>query len=344
MMLIFFALACEDPELAPLANAAEAYDDGLAAFEKGDFTASEQAFVRARKDDPASPVLALWQARAVAAAGRLPEAEALASEVIHGHPKAGLAWYNRAAYRTRQGHHAAAAEDLRRALSLGAASALQAAADPDFRAVLGNPAYNEVLPASPVIVASKGPAGSVFVGSDVELELSVAAAPGLHFSVLRKGPDAGCLLLRSIVEERRVGIDAEVRVLRLRLKAVAPCETVFGPLEVSVTAPTEAVVEAGGVPIRIEAPASFVAKANPPLSSRIFVPFEFAPTADAWSVGRDGDIVYALGRPDIKPLAAGVGPDVDLEIREDTSTRAAGGYWVSGPTDVVAGSFRQSVP
>lgn len=344
MILQLLMFGCSDPQLAPLANAADASDKGIAAFERGDFSKAEADFVRARVHDPNSPALVLWQARAVASAGRLPEAEALVSEVLAQNPKAGLAWYNRASYRSRQGHHAAAADDLRRALALGASSALQAAVDPDFAGVLQNPAYNGILPATPVLVASKGPVGSVFVGSDTELELSVASAPGLHFSVNRRGEDAGCLVLRSIVEERRVGIDAEVRVLRLRLRAVAPCGTLVGPFEVVVTAPAQTTIEAPAVPVHVEAPASFVGTAVAPLSNTIFVPFEFAPAADEWSVGREGERVFALGRPDIKPLAGGVSPDVELELREESSTRAAGGYWISGPTEVVAGAFRKSVP
>lgn len=344
MILTLWLLACTDPQLAPLAKAAAASDEGILAFEKGDFATAEAAFARARALDPNSPALVLWQARSVAATGRFPEAEALVSEVLAENPKSGLAWYNRASYRSRQGHHAAAADDLRRALALGASSALQAAIDPDFAGVLQNPAYVGILPTAPVLVATKGPVGSVFVGSELELELSVASAPGLHFSVNRRGEDAGCVVLRSIVEERRVGIDAEVRVLRLRLRAVAPCDTELGPFKVVVTAPAKTVVEAPSVAVRVEAPTSFVGAAVAPLSTTIFVPFEFAPTADEWSVGRAGERVFALGRPDIKPLAGGLSPDVDLELREESSTRAAGGYWISGPTEVVAGDFRRSVP
>lgn len=345
MMLIFsYLLACRDEQLAPLVQAAEHYDRGHAAFEAGQFDKAAAEFSEALASDPGSPVLMLWTARSLAAGGQVAEAEALATRVIEAHPSSGLAWYNRASWRSRQGHHAAAAADLQRALELGAASRFEAAADRDFGNVLGDPAYARILPPSPIVVQARGPSGSVFVGSDVEIELTVLAAPGLAFTVTRGGLDPGCLSPRSIVEERVVESGAEKRTLRLRFRAVAACAGELGPFIVRTSAPVGVEATSSAVALVVEAPASFVAPPVPPLPRECFVPGEHVPSGEDWSVGRSGDLVFALGRADVRPLANGLPPEVEVELREDGTTRAAGGYWTSGATEVVAGGFRQQVP
>ena len=151
-------------------------------------------------------------------------------------------------------------------------------------------------------------------------------------------------MVRSIVEERQVGPDSELRTLKIRARAVGPCVSEVGPFVVAATTPAVVESSTDAIHLEVEAPASFEVGAVPPLATQLFVPFEHAPSADAWAVGREGEFLFAIGRADVHPTACGAAPDVTVELREDAGTRAAGGYWRSGPCEVVAGEFRQNVP
>ena len=198
-MILVLALACRDAEFAPLRGALDDYGRGREAFDEGNHQDAIASFVKAREGDPTSAVLMLWEARARAAGGDLAAAEALATQVITAQPEAGLAWYNRAAWRVRLGHADAAAADLKRALATRIRSPYEAAIDADFASVLGTPAFAELLPPSPVVALVVPPEGSVFVGSEVLVQVQLLSAPALVASLRRAGPSPGCLVLDRVV-------------------------------------------------------------------------------------------------------------------------------------------------
>ncbi len=343
-MTLLFWLACADPELAPLVRARDEYTRGAAALDAGRHAEAIEAFAAARAGDPQSPVLALWEARARAASGDVAAAEALATEVLRTHPDAGLAWYNRAAWRLRLGQADAAAGDLRRALKLGVRSPFEAAIDPDFAGVLGTPAFADVLPAGPVLARTQGPDGAVFLGSDVLVQVELVSAQTVQLDLVREGAAPGCLVLDRVVEDRHEEAGVLLRRLDVHLRAVAPCDAVLR-FAVEVTAPTASRAESPPVSVKVEAPSTFVAGPPAWLPDRLPLPGALVPTDGDFAAGRVGELVWALGRADRAPTLGGRSPEVGLEYRVDAGTRAAGGAWRhTGAGEVHAGEWRTTVP
>ncbi len=325
--MILLLLACRDPAFDPVRDALSAYDRGRAALDAGRVDEAVAAFAEARAHDPSSPLLMLWEGKALAAKGDLPAAEARASEAIAREPRLGLAWYQRAAWRARMGQLDAAASDLTAAYQLEAASPLEAAADRDFLPHLGEPAFAGILPPNPVLLDARGPEGSVFVGSEVELIVSVAAAPPLAYGLRREGTDPGCLRLDRVVEERQAEVHAVVSVLHLRGRATAACSGAIGPFRADSSTPVVATSVSDALPLRVEAPQAFSGGQAASLPATIPVPSVIADPDGAWSTGRLGDWVYAIGRADQLATLDGAAPELVLELREDATTRASGGAW-----------------
>ena len=150
MLTLLLACTGADPRFAGYARALEAYDRGRAALDAGKPAEAVKAFADARVADPDSLPLRFWEAKALADAGDLASADARITEVIQSDPRNGPAWYERAAWRARAGRLDEAASDLREGIRLGARSPLEAAADPDFAAALGHPAFAGVLPAAQI--------------------------------------------------------------------------------------------------------------------------------------------------------------------------------------------------
>lgn len=328
MIAILLVAACADKELAPLKDALDDYSRGRSALDGGDATSAVAAFQEARKGDPTSPVLALWEARARAATGDVEGAEALATQVITSHPDAGLAWYNRAAWRVRLGHPDAAAEDLRRAITLGVRSPYEAAIDDDFRGVLGTSAFRDVLPPAPVWARATGPEGNVFLGSDLVVEVEVFSAPGIAVEVARVGASPGCLALERVVEHQATEAGVLARRVDLHFRATAACDTSL-VLEANVTAAYEARYPMEPVHVQVEAPSSFVQAKPDVVPDAIPLPGSIALASGEWGAGRRGSLIWALGRADVIPTFNGAPPPIRLELRVDGGTRAAGGAWLS---------------
>jgi len=325
--VIVLLLACRDPAFDPVRGALAAYDRGRVALDEGRVDEAATAFAEARAHDASSPLLMLWEGKALAARGDLPAAEARASEAIAREPRLGLAWYQRAAWRARMGQLDAAASDLTAAFQLGATSPLEAAADPDFSAHLGNPALAGILPPTPVLLDARGPEGAVFVGSEVELVLSVAAAPPLAYGLRREGTDPACLRLDRVVEERHAEAHAVVSVLHLRARATRACAGAIGPFRADSSMPVQATSVSDALSLRVEAPQSFAGGQVATFPSTIPVPSVLADPDGAWATGRLGDWVYAIGRADQMATLDGAAPELGLELREESTTRAAGGAW-----------------
>ncbi len=342
MILLF--LACADEQLAPLKTALDAYTRGKAALDAGHPDEAIEAFAAARKGDPESPVLALWEARARAEGGDVAAAEALATDVLREHPDAGLVWYNRAAWRVRLGHPDAAAEDLRRAITLGAASPYQAAIDPDFLPVLGTEPFAAVLPPTPALIQVVGPAGSVFVGSDVVVEVTMASAPEVGLELERPAATPGCLRLESVVEETHLEAGVQSRRADLHFRAIGPC-TFDLALTLRTTTPVDRSIPAAPVAIAVEAPSTWDPSLPEELPTVFPLPGTLATPDGAWAAGRLAEVAWAIGRADEAPTLAGESPPVRLELRVDGTTRAAGGAWPGRPAGPVkAGDWSVEVP
>lgn len=256
--LLALVLACADEELAPLKASLDAYQRGTALLDAGKPAEAVLEFEAARKGDPSSPVLALWEARARAAAGDVPAAEALATEVLRGHPDAALAWYNRAAWRARMGQPEAAAGDLSRALSLGIRSPFEAARDADFAPYLAHPAFEGVLPPAPVLAKVSGPDGAVFVGSDVLVQVELLSAPGVGATVRRVGASPPCLGLERLVEDRREAAGVLARRVDLYLRATGGC-TGEVALQLAPDDAPGALITPPAVAIQVDAPSGYTA-------------------------------------------------------------------------------------
>lgn len=344
MIAALLFVACADKELAPLKGALDDYSRGRAALEAGENEAAVAAFVEARRGDPTSAVLALWEARARAAGGDVAGAEALATGVIAEHPDAGLAWYNRAAWRVRLGHQDAAADDLRRAITLGARSPYEAALDEDFQSVLGKAPFLEVLPPAPVVGRAKGPEGNVFLGSDLLVQVELLSAPGVPVELHRSNDSPGCVVLERVVEDQATQAGVLARRIDLHFRATAACNTVLAfdalPVDTSLTAfPMEPVA------LQVEAPSSFRQLSPDVLPASIPLPGSVAPTGEAWAAGRSGGLVWAMGRADVSATFDGASAPIRLELRIDGSTRAAGGAWLTAAGGTVqAGDWSASVP
>ncbi len=321
------ALACRDAEFAPLRGALADYSSGRKAFEAGDHEMAIASFVKAREGDPDSAVLMLWEARARAAGGDVVAAEALATQVITAHPDAGLAWYNRAAWRVRLGHTDAGAEDLKRALVTGIRSPYEAAIDPDFVSVLGTPAFVELLPPAPVVAVVVPPAGSVFVGSEVLIQVQLVSAPTVLASLRRTSPSSSCLVLDRIVEDQHRGGGVLARRVDLYFRAVGPCDV---ELSLLAEATSPVVASAALPPIRVvvEAPTAFTAPPPKELPEQLPLPGTLAAADGAWAAGRVGRVAWAMGRADQVPTLGGSPPNMKLELRVDGTTRAGGGAWL----------------
>ncbi len=344
MILLLALLGCaDDPALAPFSASLAAWSEGREALDAGRPADAVTAFAEARTHDPGSVALRLWEAKALAAAGRLDDADARLSELVHADPSVGIAWYNRAAYRARAGRLDESAADLSRALSLGARSALEAADDPDFAAARAHPAFAGILPAQPLEATIRGPEGAVFVGSRYTLEFTVSALPSAAITIERQGADPGCLRLQRIVQDDHEEAGRATRRLSVDLRAEGPCNALLGPF---VVAAGSARVTLDAVPVVVEAPPGAPAASGvPPLATTIPVPSTLAPPDAGFSARRGPEGVLAMGRPDRVILGEGRGADIQLEWRVDGQTRANGGWWrVEGPLALTADGWSETVP
>lgn len=336
--MIWLALACADPALDPYARALRAWEEGRAALDAGDPAAAAARFAAARADDARSPVLALWEARALAAQGRLPDAERTLDAVIAAHPDEGLAWYNRAAYRARQGRLDAAGADLEAALRRGAASPFAAAADPDFAPHLAHPAFARLLPPAPLIAVAEGPTGPVWLDGQVEIVLRTRGLAALAPRLVLDGAAPPCLALERVVQEDAVDGEVATRVVTLRYRAVAACRVALGPWTVHAGA---ARVRLDALPVEVEAPEGRPAPPAPAHPSELPFPGS-VPSPGALAVG--GGALATAG-PEAPPSRDGAAAPVGLEWRVGGQTRAVGGWWPGpGPWVFRAGDATFTVP
>jgi hypothetical protein len=326
MALAGALVGCDRPELEPFERAVSAYDDGRAALEGGRAEDAVTAFGRARAADPASVELAMWEARALAAAGRHDDADARLAEVLQRDPSLAVAWYNRGAYRARAGDANVAATYLREALARGASSAFEAAVDPDFAPLRAHPAFSDMLPAAPVVLDTRGPEGSVFLGSRLDVALRASSLPGAPLQLRRAGADPGCVRLVRVIEDTVEAPGLLTRTITLTFEATGPCDAALGPFE---AVSGDSAVTGAPVALRVEAPPG-TAPASSRLPVEIPLPGALVAPDRSLSAVRVGTGFAALsaegvGRTD------GHAPHVALELRSSGETRVTGGYWEHFP-------------
>lgn len=164
----------EVPELTARRRALTAWETGRTALDAGDASAARLAFTEALDHRPSDPLLLAWRAQAEAGEGDLEHAIATLEVVLSREPKMAEARYNLACYQARSGLLDEAGESLQRALADGAGDPRDVLEDPDFQPHLAHAAL-AFLPKAALDVAVTGPQGSVFVGSEATVRLSVQA-------------------------------------------------------------------------------------------------------------------------------------------------------------------------
>lgn len=346
-MILWLLVACgpeRDPALDRYTTALGAYDDGKKALDGGDAATAAVAFARALAADPDSTALPLWLSYAQAHAGATTEAIRTLDTLLAVHPGASVAFYNRAAYRARVGDLGGAAADLRIALAAGVASPYAATMDPDFASHRTDPAFTRVLPPAPIAAVAEGPAGDVFLGSTVEVKLTLTGipdpAPALHIDT---AGSASCLALQALIEDDSVADLDLRRVVTLRYAATAPCAGTVGPF--TVTLPKAAPIVAAAVPVRVDAPPGALTHTPPPTPTDLPLPASFIlDPATHLATLQVAPGVLVLAPPDIPLGQDGRPPEVRMEWRVNGQTRTTGGWWRdAAPVDLGGGGTAEGL-
>lgn len=310
--------ACADPALTPYRDAAKAYDAGRAALDAGDAATAIQRFSEARRLDPRSRALALWEGRALAQSGRLDEAIAAASDAIALDPKDANAHYNRAAWLARAGRPTAAAAELKVALGLGAGTVWEAARDPDFAPHRGDPAFAAVIPAQD-LTATVTPTARGFVGSELVLTITLTGAED-DLPTLTGPATPACLRQRRVVQDDQVAAGTARRTIKAYFTAMSPCTASLGPFEARTGS---ARVALDSVPVVVLGPDS--GPSDPP-------PDSGPPRPASWllpaAVNGPTDVP---GWPGARATDRTEGTDVLLEWRVDAQTRSRSGVSAGSP-------------
>ena len=221
--LLLWACGGGSPELAAERRAIEAFEAGQAALDAGDAKGAVEAFDRALDDAPGDGLLLGWKAQAVAAQGDLSTALTLAAQGSAARPGVPELKLLHAALLVRSGDVPGAGAVLARVR--GGVDWQAVAEDPDFAPVRDHPSM-AILPSEALEATLKGPTGSVFWGSTVELTLTARGdAPIQVAAASGEGP----LLLTEIVED--VGEDQ--RTVRYRYKVVGAGIASLGPWTVT---------------------------------------------------------------------------------------------------------------
>jgi hypothetical protein len=306
-------LACSAPsgapELTARRHALEAWERGRAALDAGDGPAALAAFQEALDHRPGDPLLLAWRGQAEAARGDLDAAIRTLQVVLSREPKMAEARYNLACYQARAGQLDAAGESLQQALADGAADPRDVLEDPDFAPHLRHAAL-AFLPDAPLDVAVSGPSGSVFLGSEAPIRLTVRGRR-LEQLQVTSPPVVGPFELVKVEERHRTteGGDHE-RTITWYLSVTGAGHLDVGPFEVRSE---RRAATALGLSVAALAPPGHVAPEGS--TTRLEVPSVLAShgggdlqSPAAWAA--DGRLVVRAG-PDDRVVADGAaGPGV----------------------------------
>ncbi len=191
--MIWWFVACGNPELSGLRDALAAYADGQAAIASGNTEAAVHAFARAAESDPNRATPLAWQAWAEDQAGRPGVALALLDEALVRFPDDTNLRYNRAAIRARLGQLEEAASDLRWLYANGRIQPVEVADDPDFVGLGTDPELRALLPSVQVSAVVSGEPSSVVLGERFTLHFDVVSRKDAEVSIKDMGENSGLL-------------------------------------------------------------------------------------------------------------------------------------------------------
>ncbi|MBN2798019.1 MAG: tetratricopeptide repeat protein [Deltaproteobacteria bacterium] len=168
--------ASPDPELAQQREVLDLWERGSQqlAQRSGDLGLAD---LTAAAERQGGPVLAAWEASALARSGREEEALDLLTQVVRQNPDFYQARYNRAAILAHTERLEESALELERALEDGGLRPGEVLEDPDFAAVLDDPSF-AFLPDDVLDVRTELSPGPLFVGGLWVLAVELDADPG----------------------------------------------------------------------------------------------------------------------------------------------------------------------
>ncbi len=237
LLALGLGLACDgggctpDPKTQARLQAAEAWDQGKAALDRGDHPAALDAFAQAQALDPDSAVLVAWQARALELSGDVDGALALLGTALQRFPQDADLRYNRAALRARTGDLDGAAADLHVLISSGAVDPEEAGRDPDLVLLRKRPELAALVPGAVLAVDLRGEDGSVLLGELYTAELYADLPVERDDLSVRSMKEPTGLLRRERVVEDHLS-EGSYRVqarIEHSWRAVAPGQGVAGP-------------------------------------------------------------------------------------------------------------------
>lgn len=316
MLSLFLLFSCTEPDpvLDPVKASLLASQRGEALLADGKAAEAEAAFAEAREHKE-HPVLAAWQAQALAERGALEPAVALLGDVLVMAPELAVARYNRAAYLARLGRTEDAAAELSRAIADGAATAREAAADPDFAGLRGHPHF-PFLPAALLEASVSVPEGTAFWGSELFIEATVTGAALAPVRFEGGVPEAPPLSLVRVVESVQPGPDP-VRTLTWTVRVEGEGSGSLGPWTVHAGERS------------VEVPARMLEAAAPPGKApatqgawQWWVPSDLRGDREPPAVWQQDGALWVLTPAGGHVETEGQQPSLLLEQREGPSTQA----------------------
>ena len=322
--MIGWWLACSapDPALVRDRAALDAWTAGAEALASGDVAGATAAFDRALSARPDDALLLAWKAQALADGGDPAGAAVLAGQSLALRPDAPAIRYNQAAWLARSGQPDAAGPALARALADGAATASDAAVDPDFVPHLSHPAF-AFLPRAALEVTSTVSDGAQFLGTETPLRLRVRAAGPVTVQGVLQGPIA----VTGVVEEVQRDAGGSVRQLTWSLRVLGPGEARIGPLTV--------VADGRTAEIPVQAFPCVAPPDSPPALpfGALWTPAGLAgdwPLPSAW---RSDELLWVKRAATDAVSVGGASPTLRLELREGGRTTYVVAGWRAAPED-----------
>ena len=296
-MILLLWLACQDPELARLRAAKDAYEEGRSLLVRGEATQAAARFAEAARLDPHRAEPVAWQAWALQKGGQTDAALDLLDQGIRQFPDDLTLRYNRAALRAGRADREGAADDQRYLYAHGLLTPEEAGEDPDFAPLAQDPEWAALVPPPVVEVDLSGEEGPVLVGSVWHLELAIRSRKGVPLAITDMADPPGLLRPIRVVEDR-LDVDGATqrRALSVDYEAAAPGVGWLGPWLV-VAGGTSALTER--LPVEILA-----------LGARVGT----GPGAEGGSVRS----VEALSQGRTPPWAGREGPDVMVLLAPGT--------------------------
>ena len=229
-MLIWFALACSDPEFGHFGAALEAYEEGRVALATGAPEVAAEAFSRASVLDPSSDALVAWEVRALREVEADHEALARLNAGVGRFGQSDLLRFERAKLRASLGDLGGASEDLLWLYEREAAHPIEVGEMEDFAALRTDPSTKALVPSATVNARVWVPQSKVLVGEPHAIEFEFTSRTGVSLELLPVAPESGHMRVNRIVEDVVQTDDIWTkRILRVERIAEQPGQSVLGP-------------------------------------------------------------------------------------------------------------------